>query len=363
VNKNLSIYLDLMRFLAAIIVVATHVSTLSHLGYIWHLRLLGHDAVVIFFVLSGFVIAFTAGSKDLDLGAFAVSRLSRLYSVLLPCLIITPLLTLWGQNIDPGTYIKFEPTSLQAIVENAFFLNQIWLEYTIYFANIPMWSLSYEFWYYVIFGAAFFLSGRARAVAIIAACLIAGPKIMMLLPVWMMGVGVHHIIRRGISARLGAMILFVSAVALLVYVLLKVDLALNEWSIAFIGRSNIPDYYYSKYFIADNALGLLVSANFIGVAGIANHIRFGAAAPLIRGAAGFTFSIYLFHYPIMLFCNAVMPHDLSAYWRLPAIFIMAVSASCILGLFSERKKHLYVRPLEAIRARWFLRPRPVSLTS
>ena len=52
--------------------------------------------------------------------------------------------------------------------------------------NIPFWSLNYEAWYYVLFGAALFLRGWRRTIAVVAAALLAGPKIV-LLPFWLMG--------------------------------------------------------------------------------------------------------------------------------------------------------------------------------
>jgi peptidoglycan/LPS O-acetylase OafA/YrhL len=45
-------------------------------------------------------------------------------------------------------------------------------------SNLPFWSLNYEAWYYVLFGATAFLHGRQRILALIAAALLAGPKIL-----------------------------------------------------------------------------------------------------------------------------------------------------------------------------------------
>ena len=83
-NKNLSLYLDLIRVLAAVEVLLDHVVDYSPRNYFYHIGQLGHESVMVFFVLSGFVIAYSAETKDRHLGDYAVSRFARLWSVLLP---------------------------------------------------------------------------------------------------------------------------------------------------------------------------------------------------------------------------------------------------------------------------------------
>jgi peptidoglycan/LPS O-acetylase OafA/YrhL len=360
-NKNLSIYLDLIRLLAALTVAIGHVVLFTPHSYLWHFWILGHEAVIVFFVLSGFVIAYSAETKDRDLASYAISRFSRLYSVLLPCLIISPLIYFLCRHLDPGLYTGrgAEPTSLKTILETAFFLNQTWFENPVYFANFPIWSLGYEFWYYVIFGAAFFLRGWTRAAAVALCCLIAGPKVLLLLPIWLMGVGAYRIIQRGIQARLGAIIAALSVAALLTYFLLPLDLPLKQLSAAIVGPQNLEAYHYSRFLLADSLLGLIIAAHFIGIAGISRFIGFGVAAPLIQSLAGFTFSIYLFHFPLLYLSDAVLPRDLDGNWRATLIIIIAVGGSCLLGIFTERKKHLYAQMLRALQLRLFPAAKPV----
>ena len=364
-NRNFSIYLDLLRVLAALTVVIDHMIMLTPASFLWHLRPLGHEAVIVFFVLSGFVISYAVEVKDRDLSTFTISRLARLYSVLLPCLIVTPLLNLVGSHVNPGAYVYHYTgqTSLSAIIQNGLFLNQIWFGNVAYFHNGPLWSLSYEFWYYVIFGLAFFLRGRARTIAVLAACLIAGPKILLLMPIWLMGAAAYRLTKCYLPTWLSALLTFGSALAIFAYFRLHLDVGLNQLSAAAIGSTHLDAYHFSRFFIADTALGLMVTAHFIGAAGIAHHMRFGAATAFIRSAAGFTFSIYLFHLPLLYFGNALLPHGLSANWRATAIFTLAAGGSCLMGLVTERKKYLYVRALSAIRARWLPAVKPARETA
>ncbi len=129
----------------------------------------GHQAVVIFFVLSGY---FVGGSVLQSCGAgkfkwrsYAVTRLSRLWTVLVPALVWTCLLDEWGQHLNPQAYLgtlrdqyHSGPSALEAgnhdpttWLANLFFLQGIVRPE--FGTNGPLWSLTNEFWYYTLFPA------------------------------------------------------------------------------------------------------------------------------------------------------------------------------------------------------------------
>ncbi|MDP9097025.1 MAG: acyltransferase family protein, partial [Pseudomonadota bacterium] len=85
IDPGISSYLDLFRTLAAVVVVLSHlVPNLFGIDVIP-----GHDAVMVFFVISGYVIAFAAENRDRTIDHFVVNRLARLWSVLLPSVLIS----------------------------------------------------------------------------------------------------------------------------------------------------------------------------------------------------------------------------------------------------------------------------------
>jgi peptidoglycan/LPS O-acetylase OafA/YrhL len=57
--------------------------------------------VDVFFVLSGFVIAFVTTERESDGRSFAIARLARVYSVALPALVVTFVLDAIGRSIKP----------------------------------------------------------------------------------------------------------------------------------------------------------------------------------------------------------------------------------------------------------------------
>src|SRR3954451_14311241 len=83
-SPALSVYLDLIRFAAAVVVVLSHSWLILFPGLPLHWP--GPGAVIVFFVLSGFVIALVTDARDRTLTDYALSRLSRLWSVAIPVL-------------------------------------------------------------------------------------------------------------------------------------------------------------------------------------------------------------------------------------------------------------------------------------
>ena len=64
-RRELSVYLDVLRLSAALTVFVSHLSWIQISGgFLWQLQFLGHDAVMVFFVLSGFVIQYAADTKE-----------------------------------------------------------------------------------------------------------------------------------------------------------------------------------------------------------------------------------------------------------------------------------------------------------
>lgn len=91
-TKLKSVFLDLCRLMAALIVVYGHGMDFffpNHNKAPHLLYNIAHLAVVIFFVLSGYVIGFTTNSNNRGVFKYSVARLSRLTSIVIPALLFT----------------------------------------------------------------------------------------------------------------------------------------------------------------------------------------------------------------------------------------------------------------------------------
>lgn len=161
-----SILISLCRGLAALEVAAAHVRahTLPSLKSlpdpnIWYQGLsfltgFAHQAVVIFFLLSGWLVggSFLNKLKNSDVVfTYAIDRITRLWIVMIPVFVTTLGLAMLSGIVDPMGFDYSAGNEYSAAV---FFGNLIGLQEFVlpnYGGNFALWSLAYETWYYVLF--------------------------------------------------------------------------------------------------------------------------------------------------------------------------------------------------------------------
>ncbi|MDO8450887.1 MAG: acyltransferase [Rhodoferax sp.] len=352
----LSLYLDLVRFLAALCVFITHAKYPRFTdGWLDSVGRYGSDAVMIFFVLSGLVIAHVTQTKERDIETYAVARLARLWSVALPALLLSFVADSVGRRLYPpiydGPWYQGDHAALR-LLANAVFQGQSWFANLLPFTNTPYWSLGYEFWYYVIFAAGHFLNGPVRWAVLALCCALCGPKILLLLPIWLLGVGVYHFARtRQIPVQLGWLLWIGSFVAYALYQSLGLPGYLLWRTVQWLGKPFVIDQLvWSKDFFGNYVVGLLVAANFVGFWRIC-----GTFGPLlqrfqrpIQFLAGFTFSVYLFHMPLLHFFGALIQHDAASPTSQTFILLSTLVGVLLLGLVTEQKKSVARRWITVI---------------
>ena len=146
-NKTFSLYLDAIRLAAALTVAVGHLSA-SHLtgGLGWQAAAYMGDAVTVFFVLSGFLIAH-ATRREASARSYAVARLARLASVALPALVLTFALDAAGRTLNPALYANLGGYVWDGRVWQAaaslLFANQWWWLDIAAGSNLPYWSMSF----------------------------------------------------------------------------------------------------------------------------------------------------------------------------------------------------------------------------
>jgi peptidoglycan/LPS O-acetylase OafA/YrhL len=346
VNRATSIYLDIVRFSAALAVLLTHLAYARFSGgMLAPLRTYGNDAVMIFFVLSGYVIAFTATTRDRELETFVLNRCARLCSVAWPAIVITIVLDQCGRWLAPDLYVGFWYQDSHAwlrVLTAATYTNELWFNSWRLFSNGPYWSLGYEFWYYVLFAAAWYLRGPQRVLGLLLLASAIGPKILLLLPVWLLGVWVYRVNTRArLGLRAGGVLWFGSIALYAAFRASGLREALLEWSYFEWGRSFVEsELRWSNEFLASYFLGPLVAVNFIGFHALSPVLE-RACTKIERAArewAGYTFSIYLFHYPLLQFFAALVDLDPTSPLAIGWLFVTTVAACRLLGEVTEKRK-------------------------
>ena len=155
-------WIDWLRFLAAFTVVVDHTRafnwvehpypnfSVQPIGWMVFVSLfsLGKQAVVVFFVLSGWLVGGHTIRKvradTFDASAYAADRFTRIYVPLVPTLLYTAIIAQWsGAPAAPWSYLA-----------SLFSLQNIHPEVGAPPANGPLWTLVYEAWFYVLAGCA-----------------------------------------------------------------------------------------------------------------------------------------------------------------------------------------------------------------
>jgi len=349
VSPRFSVYLDAVRFCAALVVVLSHFAYARFSGgWLQGLRdlNLGSDAVVLFFVLSGFVIAHAAATKDRTLGAYAFNRATRIFSVAAPAVLLTLALDAMGRAANPAAYDGWwfhDASPAMQMLRGLSFSNELWFESYRLGSNGPFWSLAYEIWFYALFGAATYLRGARRVLAVGAIALTMGPKMLALLPAWLCGVAAYRLASASAERRTVKAFALAAAPPVLYGAALAFGLPnlLRAVTEAALGAEFVRGPLgFSDEFLWNNLIALGALAHFIGM------------ARLLRGAgerkgvwvwcAGATFSLYLVHYPLMQCAAAFLPAQTPLIGA--QIIILAVSFGGAL-LFAEA----FERPLSLWR--------------
>ncbi len=124
----------------------------------------GHEMVVLFFILSGFVIhlrfANQADRVPMLLKTFWYKRLKRLYPPLLFAFLLTFVLDSIGKSNGWSIYFQQTPygninRDIVSITEGSVFLGNLLFLMSVYVttfgSNVVTWSLMFEWWFYVLY--------------------------------------------------------------------------------------------------------------------------------------------------------------------------------------------------------------------
>jgi peptidoglycan/LPS O-acetylase OafA/YrhL len=307
-----SVVLDVLRLVAALGVFVSHLCRPEYSSALVRYQSWvgdGHEWVVVFLVISGFVVCHSTLTRVTTAGQYVFKRLSRLWSVLIPALVLTAvvevLLRAWSGIPSDGAN-----SSLMTAVRSgmtALFLNEMWFFSAAPALNKPLWSISYEFWYYAAFAAVVFPQrGWAKLAWSTGVLALAGPKIALLIPCWGAGVVVWWVTRWGRTPHsLGG--------RWLVYLIGLMAFGASGW--LFLKGWRLPDdvdgsrLWFSRWFVSDWVIAGLLAALLIAVHVATSQKPSGGTQGVARGlrlAADQTFAIYAFHFPLLAAASALL---------------------------------------------------------
>lgn len=346
-------HLNLIRGLAAVAVLLYHVRYRFFFDYsdlvspslaeklLYSATAFGHDAVIIFFVLSGYFVSLSVTSAVHEgrwsWRSYFLNRFTRLYLVLLPGLALTFLwdqigLTWFGNHpIYTGEarawkhdfFSVTERLGVGDLLGNVLFLQTIYCPP--YGSNEPLWSLAFEFWYYVAFPAGHLLVAARRigwtqrliAAALLAAAVMTMSRTMLIyLPIWLGGAVIAHLPKIQWITRCWTSWIVLAACAFLV-VLIGGHLG------------SVRQLLMNSTVRMDYVTGCA----FMGLLWIVSHDSVASSKSTYAGLSGalsdMSYTLYVVHMPLLVFLRAaILPNE---PWTLGAV---SLTEGVLLSLLS-----------------------------
>ncbi len=354
VTTTVSIYLDLVRVIAALLVAYGHMTQSFFSSGGKDRTFIATMAVGVFFTLSGFVIRHVVAARDRDAKTYVIARLARMYSVLVPALILSVAVSWAGAVLDPDFYRSWAGFSTFPVLRMLgclLFVNEAYGIDASPFSDSPVWSLGYEVPFYFVFGAMFFARRWLRVCLLLGSLALWGPNIFVLFPTWLSGVWLYGFLRKHTIPRwIGACCAVLAGALAMLYLKLIYP---NQDAI----RSWIEPIWwlrdrYTPHFPIFYLVGILVCLSLLTVRAFDREIGW-LLIPLakpIRGFASATFSIYLFHFPLLVFAYLISHYDRSSSPARSVVFVCVIAACVLLSSITEARKAMWARWL-----RWMFR--------
>lgn len=367
-NKIKSIYLDLLRIISAFYVFLYHfvsykngkIFVFSNNAFSNFLNLKyipAHYFVIVFFVLSGYLITMSASRPNVTLKKFMVARLGRLYSVLIPSLLFSYLVYFYLSHFTKHTLHLNEHSNflLTRFFVNLLFLSQCWSLSSTPPINNPFWSVDYEFIYYIILASLLLIKGSNKYIALFICIAIAGFKILLLAPCWLLGSLLYKIDSRKeyLNNKLSLIIFTISSVLIILVVSGLYILPFTKIPGDQIFLENI--LYFSWNFRADYIFALLIIFNLHSVFGLSRFLdhfsnnRFIIIIyPKIQLVSNCTYTLYLFHLPLLLLFSSFGFYDHTNNFSLITLILAVLMAVYLIAKQTEFKVNLWRGWLEKI---------------
>jgi peptidoglycan/LPS O-acetylase OafA/YrhL len=361
-------FLDLIRFGGALLVLFGHSRGLlfEGIGRVEHPNVLlkglylvsglQHEGVVLFFVVSGFLVGGSVWRLTrqgrFDFGTYFINRFARIYLVYIPALLFVLLITIAGKHFFLDTRFYGMRPLLPANIFDEWTWEQIPCHLvalqgvlcTPWGADLPVWSLGYEWAFYLIAPAVFAVALKTTTrrgtwlvplLVLPAALTWWNPDWLIWFLMWLLGTWAARTFESGgLSLPLGLAGLLICGCGLVLSRLAVVPSLATDAMVA------------------------------IGIAAaVANRdlMQLSGRIPAIKRGAAFSYSLYLIHLPLCVFVgalyerflywpsNLVQP-DLRGLLGFAGMVLIALFGARLFAAVTEDHTSVFRRKLMALRA-------------
>lgn len=339
-------HLNLIRGIAALVVLVHHTRqqffydldqlknpSLFEKGF-YFFTAFGQEAVRIFFVLSGFFIGLSV-LKAIKSGrwswhSYLTSRLTRLLLVLYPALLLCAFwdktgISLFGTQSYGSNSLRF---TLENALGNAVFLQRIIVEP--FGTNDPLWSLSYEFWYYLLFPLGLFVilpnsSIKKRifyGFMFVGIAYFVGLQIMLSFLIWLTGAAIAVIPTFKFFSN--------SKTKLKLAVMLSFTLLAGFLAISRAKRLGL-EFNWVAILTALTAASTIYFILQLG--NYRNNNSNSLYSRIAKSLAGCSYTLYLLHTPVLVFLSVWIYRETGTKW-IPDLSSISLSFIVMIVVFS-----------------------------
>ncbi|WP_323894686.1 acyltransferase family protein [Aeromonas veronii] len=324
-SRSNSSMLDLIRGISSQLIVVGHGISFCGIAVRFHqpnFPWMQNIAVVVFFILSGFVISYSLGRKshrnEYGFLHYFVDRFVRIYTSFIPVLIFIVVIDLFSQSVNGGLYKYNEAFNIRTFIYNLFMLQDYpFINVATSFGSArPLWTVAIEWWIYLFVGMLFFAfknrSKNAFVYFFIVLLSIApiynliGGRGNGLTLYWVYGVMIYYIYKYSILKGISLGKMFAMMVVITVMACYRVMDNLQEY-----------DHLFALYLAGIIILLVEIST------------RFDFKNIVVRAStflASYSYSLYLIHYSIF---DLLVTHYGGGY----TVFIVAFTMSNVISYF------------------------------
>lgn len=334
-----SITLDLIRALSAQLVVIGHGISFFGIFKSFHqpnFPWVQNIAVLIFFILSGFLITYSTLRKtNYRFSHFFADRFSRIYTAFIPSLLFVLLIDTISKYLKPNHFYYESAFNLKTFVGNILMLqdnpisvksNHL-LDITSFGSARPFWTLAVEWWIYLFFGY-LFLTILKKKINVINLIILAFLAIVPLYNFvegrgngltlfWIFGALVFYFASKNIFQKLKQsykIIILITFVFLAAY---RIKNTMQE---------------YEAVFAFSLAMILLILLD------LTKDVSFSSlSTKIIKLVASYSYTLYLIHYSIISLIVVNFKGQYNPYYLFIFAFIISNIISFIIGYYTETR--------------------------
>jgi peptidoglycan/LPS O-acetylase OafA/YrhL len=341
--------LDLLRGLASLAVALAHLRGLTYVEWgaldgasktlpvmtFFALTRFGHEAVLTFFVLSGFLIGGQiirmCQAGTFNPAIYIIDRSTRILLPLIPAVLLTAAISFFvlGEILSPaqvfGNMIGFNGLLVESLLRNG-----------------PLWSLSYEIWFYVLGGviASLFVQGGGKIsfILLVMCAAVFAVHNSLLLLIWWLGAVVVLTIdipRKGIVALIG-LGLFLTGSAC--------------WQLGWESKS------FANIALIPKGVAEVLIAQGVGLTlpwfcAARSNIWLRSFARLAGSLSAISYTLYLVHYPVLSAFEQAFPRathvGLNSFVALGLRAVAVLIATLVMWTLFERQTNAVRRFLKS----------------